>query len=105
MRIRIENGRVIDPGNLDGVMDILIEDGKIIGLVEGFDHVSLPKGPDDLLAVITLAEKQIGRSIVKTRRAIIHELDTMDHLDVQQMNANHSASLSQWLNLQWLPVD
>jgi dihydroorotase len=25
----IKGGRVIDPGNLDGIMDILIEDGKI----------------------------------------------------------------------------
>ena len=30
MRILIKNGRVIDPDNLDGVMDILIEDGKIL---------------------------------------------------------------------------
>ena len=26
----IKGGRVIDPGNLDGIMDILIEDGKIV---------------------------------------------------------------------------
>jgi dihydroorotase len=29
MPVLIENGRVIDPGNLDGFMDILIKDGKI----------------------------------------------------------------------------
>ena len=32
MRIRIENERVIDPGNIDGIMDILIEDGKITNI-------------------------------------------------------------------------
>ncbi len=79
--------------------------GKIIGLVHGFDHVSLPKGPDDLLAVITLVEKQLGRSIVNTRRAMIHELEKMDHLDMQQLGANYSASLRQWLNLRWLSAD
>ena len=26
----IRGGRVVDPGNLDGIMDILIEDGKIV---------------------------------------------------------------------------
>ncbi len=30
MQVLIRGGRVIDPGNLDGIMDILIEDGKII---------------------------------------------------------------------------
>lgn len=29
MRMLIKGGRVLDPGNLDGIMDILIEDGKI----------------------------------------------------------------------------
>lgn len=30
MQVLIRGGRVIDPGNLDGIMDILIENGKII---------------------------------------------------------------------------
>jgi dihydroorotase len=29
MLVLIKGGRVIDPGNLDGIMDILIKDGKI----------------------------------------------------------------------------
>lgn len=41
--------------------------GKIISLVEGFDHQSLPKGPDKLLSVITLVESQIGNAIKKTK--------------------------------------
>ncbi|MBW1696892.1 MAG: dihydroorotase [Deltaproteobacteria bacterium] len=32
MRTLIKNGRVIDPGNLDGLMDILIEDEKIAAI-------------------------------------------------------------------------
>ncbi len=40
MLMLIKGGRVIDPGNLDGIMDILIADGKIVeikkdGLVDG----------------------------------------------------------------------
>jgi hypothetical protein len=42
--------------------------GRLIGRVEGFDHVSLPKGPDPLLAVITVAESEIGRIVRRTRR-------------------------------------
>jgi len=30
MKVRICGGRVIDPGNLDGVMDILVDDGRIV---------------------------------------------------------------------------
>ncbi len=30
----IRGGRVVDPGNLDGIMDILIEDGKIVEIKE-----------------------------------------------------------------------
>jgi len=32
MRILIRGGRVLDPGKLDGIMDILIEDGKITAI-------------------------------------------------------------------------
>jgi len=42
--------------------------GKIIGRVEGFDHRSLPKGPDHLMAVITIIEARLGRMIRQTRR-------------------------------------
>jgi dihydroorotase len=34
MQIRISGGRLIDPGHYDGIGDIIIEDGKIAGLVE-----------------------------------------------------------------------
>ena len=34
MRVKISGGRVIDPGKLDGVMDILLEDGKITDIAE-----------------------------------------------------------------------
>jgi len=34
MLILIKGGRVIDPGNLDGIMDVLIKDGKIVEVKE-----------------------------------------------------------------------
>lgn len=42
--------------------------GRAIGRVEGFDHGSLPRGPDPLLAVITIVEARLGRMIRRTRR-------------------------------------
>lgn len=44
MRMLIRGGRVVDPGNIDGIMDILIENGKIVAirpLAAGED----PSGP------------------------------------------------------------
>ena len=35
MRILIRGGRALDPGNLDGIVDILIEDGRIAAIVPG----------------------------------------------------------------------
>lgn len=42
--------------------------GRFIGRLEGFDHRSLPKGPDPLLAVITVAEAEIGGMVQRTVR-------------------------------------
>ena len=34
MRTLIRNGRVVDPGNIDGIMDILVENGKISKIID-----------------------------------------------------------------------
>jgi len=44
MLMRIKGGRIIDPGNLDGIMDILIADGKIVEIKkEGFADDEYPE--------------------------------------------------------------
>jgi len=35
MQILIKGGRVVDPGKIDGIADIFIEDGKIVEIREG----------------------------------------------------------------------
>ncbi len=50
MQIRINGGRLIDPGHFDGVADILVENGKIVQIVEngskpGRDPVSNTQHP------------------------------------------------------------
>ncbi|MGA8262051.1 MAG: YiiX/YebB-like N1pC/P60 family cysteine hydrolase [Arenicellales bacterium] len=42
--------------------------GKAISAVEGFDDVSLPRGPAPLMAVITIVEAQLGKVVKQTRR-------------------------------------
>lgn len=42
--------------------------GRVISMVEGFDHISLPRGPDPLMAVITIVEAQLGRVVRRTSR-------------------------------------
>jgi dihydroorotase len=42
MRTLIRNGRVIDPGNIDGIMDILVENGKIAKII---DRTRVPSDP------------------------------------------------------------
>ena len=34
MQVRIKGGRIINPGNFDGIADIFIEDGKIIKIID-----------------------------------------------------------------------
>ncbi len=78
--------------------------GKIIGKFEGFDSQNLPKGPDELMAVINLAEKQIGAVIKKTITAFSQELNETEQLDLQGLlhhpEINHLVRKS--LKLPWL---
>ena len=46
MRILISGGRVVDPGNLDGKMDILVDDDKIVKIVKTVSGENSP--PDKL---------------------------------------------------------
>ena len=40
MQIRINGGRLIDPGHFDGIADILVKDGKIVKIVEKGDDLT-----------------------------------------------------------------
>lgn len=47
MRTLIRNGRVVDPGNIDGIMDILVENGKISKIIDRTPSTSgLPSDGD-----------------------------------------------------------
>jgi hypothetical protein len=78
--------------------------GKLVGRIEGFSADTLPKGPDALLAVILLAEKQIGKSIVKARATVEKVLAEYQHLDMKAFAADQRIqhAVRQSLNLPWL---
>ncbi len=46
MQLCIQGGRIIDPGNRDGVADILIADGKIAEIID----IGSPDSPADRMA-------------------------------------------------------
>lgn len=106
--------RPLDPGkfplkgrvNRWGIKQIRSESpaGRLIGWFEGFDARNLPKGPDDLMAVITLAEKQIGAVIVKTRDAIIRELEQHNQPVLAELLEHEGINrlVTRSLDLPWL---
>jgi len=61
MPVLIKNGRVIDPGNLDGVMDILIKDGKISEIKE---HKSGIKGQGSGIRIIDASGKIVTPGLI-----------------------------------------
>lgn len=80
--------------------------GRLIGLIEGFHADTLPKGPDELMAVILLVEKQIGKIIEKVRASITPVLADLDHLDMKALAGTEHIqdTVRQCLDLPWLAV-
>jgi len=78
--------------------------GKLIGLIEGFGADTLPKGPDELMAVILLVEKQIGKIIAKVRTGITPLLAELDHLDMKVLAGTEhiQQTVRESLELPWL---
>ncbi len=60
MKIRIKGGRVIDPGLIDEIMDIVVKDGKIAGL----ESQEARAGDDDHVTVIDASDKIITPGLI-----------------------------------------
>ena len=78
--------------------------GRLLSLVEGFDHISLPKGPDPIIAMVTLAEAQIGGAIKRTRPFVREYLSRLDSFDLHQVTADAEVRrvVDSELKLAWL---
>ena len=78
--------------------------GKLISLLEGFDHINLPKGPDRLLSVITLAEAQIGSAIKKTLPFVRNHVANLSSFDLRRAMSDQEVrrTVEKNLRLPWL---
>lgn len=78
--------------------------GSLVSWVEGFDHVNLPKGPDPVIALITLAEAQVGRAIARIHPRVRDHLKDLTRLDLEEVSANGALRqvIEDRLRLPWL---
>lgn len=78
--------------------------GRAIGRVEGFDPDTLPKGPDPLLAVITLVEAQLGRVIKRAKRWVRRTTYAPDYFSLPDFAGRSDVRhfLASNLKLRWL---
>lgn len=78
--------------------------GKLACRFEGLEHTNIPRGPDDLMAVIRLVEKQIGKAITKTKATVETVLQDYDTLDMDMLvgDPRIRQAVEQNLQLPWL---
>ena len=106
--------RAIDPGRLPlrarinrwGIGHIRRSTrlGRLISRVEGFDHVSLPRGPDDVIALIAPAEAEVGRVIRRTHPLVTRRLQGLqrERLAALQGDGEVQGYITRQLDLPWL---
>jgi hypothetical protein len=78
--------------------------GRLLAVATGFNHISLPKGPDELISVITLVESQLGKVIDRVHSPVEQRLTNEIFFDVERFadDPGVQAMLSENMNLPWL---
>lgn len=78
--------------------------GRIISKVMGFDHVSLPRGPDPMLAIISPVEADLGRAVRKLAPLVNRYLDGRETFMLETMLADPEvqAAIDATVRLRWL---
>ncbi len=78
--------------------------GRLVAQIEGFTADNLPRGPDDLLAMILIAEKQVGSAIAKTRAVVEEILEDYQTLDMPAFTADERIrqAVQQYFNPSWM---
>jgi hypothetical protein len=62
--------------------------GRLVSAVTGFDHISLPKGPDRILALVEPLEAELGRAVRRILPDVERHLAQNDHLDLPAVLAH-----------------
>lgn len=78
--------------------------GRVISLVQGFDHISLPKGPDPVIALVTIAEALVGRAIEKVHPFVADHVAGLEQFELDQVIADRRlrSLVDDRLDLPWL---
>jgi hypothetical protein len=62
--------------------------GTLVSVVTGFDHITLPKGPDRILAIVEPLEAELGRAVRGILPDVERHLAPIDDLDLHAVLAN-----------------
>lgn len=78
--------------------------GALISAVAGFDHASLPKGPDQIIALVKPLEAQLGKAIAKVLPFVRNYLANLEQFDYQAMSGDRrvEALLDRHVRFPWL---
>lgn len=78
--------------------------GHIISKVMGFDHLSLPRGPDPMLAIISPVEADLGRAVRRLVPLVDRYLANRETFVLEDMLADQEiqAAIDSTVRLRWL---
>ncbi len=78
--------------------------GRVISKVMGFDHISLPSGPDPMLAIVTPAEAQLGTAVRKLMPHVHQYLQQQDRFDLEALkqDSQMQGAVDRHVRLKWL---
>lgn len=78
--------------------------GRLISMVMGFDHLSLPRGPDPMLAIIAPVEADLGRHVRRLLPLVERYLDGRRSFVLEEMLADPAvdAAIDRTVRLRWL---
>ena len=78
--------------------------GALISAAVGFDHLSLPKGPDQIIALVKPLEAQLGKAIAEILPFVRNYLANLEHFDYQAMSGDRrvEALLDRYVRIAWL---
>lgn len=78
--------------------------GRVISKFMGFDHLSLPRGPDPMLAIIAPVEADLGRSVRRLLPTVTAYLDGRETFDLDTMlrDPEIDGAIDREVRLRWL---
>ena len=78
--------------------------GKLISKVMGFDHLSLPRGPDPMLAIIAPVEADLGRAVERLMPHVHRHLADRESFDLRALldDPETQSAITSAVRLRWL---